>query len=301
MFSHYVTFTFYTLIALVACNCGADFPEMVRVPSGFFVMGDVLSIPSRPKHKVRVDAFYMDKYEVTQGAYRELIGENPSDTKRGQRRHFLDVDNTSIGDNYPVTRVSWFNAVRYCNARSVAEGLEQCYDVNTWECDFSRNGYRLPTEAEWEYACRAGTTTKYYYGEDADELILYANYWVEGEMFHDVMADGQEWGKPLPKMILVGQKKPNPWGLHDMLGNIEEWCNDWYQTNYYENSPIRNPRGPETGDSTLKVVRGGSYRDTLSGGMVACGIRNGNYPLGKYSLSGTIGFRCIRTDTSQEQ
>lgn len=286
--------------AIVAfCTLGSDAADKnrtVSIPAGSFEMGYMSGVPSRPKHRADVDAFIMDRCEVTQGDYRALMGENPSETKRRLRRESGDIDSTSIGDLYPVTRVSWFDAVRYCNARSEAEGLQPCYDVSTWECDFRKNGYRLPTEAEWEYACRAGTTTKYFHGEDANELILYANYWRGGETYYEVMAEGHKWDKPLPRLGPVGQRKPNPWGLCDMLGNAEEWCNDWYDENYYARSPEKNPKGPE--DAVMKVVRGGSYRDFAD--LVACGVRNAKHPLGKYSLSGTTGFRCVRNANEEK-
>jgi formylglycine-generating enzyme required for sulfatase activity len=243
---------------------------------------------SQPVHKVDVDAFFIDKYEVTQGAYSALMRENPSDTKRGVREEPPEIASSPIGKDYPVTRVSWFDAARYCNARSAAEGLQPCYDVSTWECDFSKNGYRLPTEAEWEYACRAGTTTTYFFGSDVNDLIDYANYWPDSDKYYEAMAETGKWDKPLPKLLPVGRKKPNPWGLYDMLGNVREWCNDWYDENYYARSPENNPKGPEYG--AMKVVRGGSYRDAF----VICGHRGEDYPLGKNSLSGLVGFRCVR-------
>ena len=228
MVSQDYRYSIVVILAFVLCSHAANQPEMVHVSPGSFIMGCTQGIPERPEHKVHVDAFFIDKYEVTQGAYIALMRENPSDIKRGLREEPPMIDSSSIGKDYPVTRVSWFDAVRYCNARSAAEGLEVCYDASTWECDFSKNGYRLPTEAEWEYACRAGTTTEYFHGEDANALILYANYWKGGETYYEVMAEGQKWDEPLPRLVPVGQKKPNPWGLHDMLGNAEEWCNDWY-------------------------------------------------------------------------
>ena len=134
--------------------------EMVQLPGGRFTMGDENEIDA-PLHEVVISSFYMDKYLVTQEEYRRVIGKNPSRWK---------------AEKNPVEQVRWSDAVRYCNARSLLEGLQPCYDLNTWRCNFDADGYRLPTEAEWEYACRAGTKTKYFFGDDASKLKAYAWY-----------------------------------------------------------------------------------------------------------------------------
>jgi len=268
--------------------------EMVKIPAGEFLMGsENIAKKSQPKHKVYINEFYMDKYETTQAEYDTLMEENPSETRKGNiKTESPDQDSISIGPNYPVTRVMWTEAAKYCNVRSRSEGLEPCYDESTWACDFTKNGYRLPTEAEWEYACRADTTTTYYFGDDANELSEYANYWPDAEKYHEVMADIGIWEKPLPRLIPVGKKKPNSWDLYDMLGNVSEWCNDWYDENYYSQSPESNPRGPEKGE--YKVVRGGCYRD----GRTLCAyrsMRNFKIP------SSSIGFRCVRNCSPDEK
>ena len=165
--------------ALVVCfGCGAKAPSggggqakkkqkpkeittetgvaMVLIPAGDAVVGDNAGEDDeRPGHTVHIDAFYLDKFEVTQKLYQSLMGKNPSRFK---------------GDDRPVERVSWTDAALFCNMRSRREKRTLCYDVKTFACDFDADGYRLPTEAEWEYACRAGAKTKYCFGNDAAKL-----------------------------------------------------------------------------------------------------------------------------------
>ena len=200
--------------------------EMAKVAGGRFMMGDKEEVDAAP-HEVSVSAFYMDSTLVTQEQYQRVMGVNPSRWK---------------ADRNPVEQVRWSDAVRFCNQRSAADGLQPCYDTNAWTCNFEASGYRLPTEAEWEYACRAATRTAYFFGDTPSKLGDYA--WL----------DRNSGGHPRP----VAQKQPNPWGLYDICGNVWEWCNDFYKVDYYQAAPQQDPRGPETGET--KVVRGGAWR-----------------------------------------
>ncbi len=238
----------------------AGVPAMVRVPTGVFRMGDAAEVDA-PLHDVLVSEFLIDPYLVTQQQYQKVMGENPSRWK---------------GERNPVEQVRWSDAVRFCNRRSELEGLKPCYDLKTWKCDFSADGYRLPTEAEWEYACRAGTTSQYYFGTSPAKLGNYAWY------------DKNSGGRPRP----VGQKLPNLWGLYDMSGNVWQWCNDFYKVDYYTGSPKQDPRGPDTGEN--KVVRGGAWRF----GAESCrsGFRyNESQGYSDVCFGYDIyGFRCVR-------
>ncbi len=223
-----------------------------------------------PVHKVWIDSFLMDRYEVTQEQYVKLGGANPS---------------SNLGDRRPVDTVNWTAAALYCNLRSRAEGLPPCYNEETWECDFGANGYRLPTEAEWEYACRAGTNTPYSFGRDARQLSKHG--WFKGNSSK--------------RTHPVGEKEPNRWGFYDMHGNVAEWCNDVYSKNYYAESPSGNPRGPEKGE--IRVLRGGSWN--YSAESCRSSSRTGeNFRVIDACITESIGFRCVRNasqDISAEQ
>jgi len=240
-------------------------PQIVQISSGRFMMGDKNEIDAAP-HEVVVNAFAIDKYLVTQEQYQKVMGANPSRWK---------------GEKNPVEQVRWSDAVKFCNKRSELEGLQPCYDLKTWACNFEANGYRLPTEAEWEYACRAGATTAYFFGDTPSKLGDYA--WFAKNAG----------GHPRP----VGQKQPNSWGLYDMCGNVWEWCNDFYNVDYYKETPRDNPRGPSTGEN--KVVRGGAWR--VSAESCRSGYRYNESPGYSDVCFGydIYGFRCVRKAAGQ--
>lgn len=236
--------------------------EMVLIPAGAFTMGDDRGEVDEKPHKVRLGSFYMDRFPVTQREYRRLVGANPAKWK---------------GDDNPVEQVRWSDAVKYCNERSKREGLRPCYDLRTWKCSFDAGGYRLPTEAEWEYACRAGTTTRYSFGDGARELKHHA--WFKDNAGH----------RPRP----VGKKLPNPWGLHDMHGNVWEWCSDFYAVDYYQHNPGTDPRGPDKGET--RVVRGGCWRSPAE--ECRSSYRHHEAPGYTDVCFGydIYGFRCVRS------
>jgi formylglycine-generating enzyme required for sulfatase activity len=200
--------------------------KMALLPAGEFAMGDPSGRPEEKAHSVSVASFYIDITTVAQYEYKGVMGVNPSKQK---------------DDLFPVSGVQWVDAVRYCNKCSVKEGLKPCYDEKTWTCDFDADGYRLPTEAEWEYACRAGAVSRYCFGDDPSELGNYA--WTKQN------SEG--------KLHKADLKAPNSWGLYAMHGTVWQWCNDWYDESYYGSSPKENPRGPAEGKQ--RVLRGGAW------------------------------------------
>ncbi len=223
---------------------GNDPFSMVLIPAGTFAMGNVTDHPrglpgEKPAHDVTISqAFLMSATEVTQAQYVAVMGENPSEY---------------IGDDLPVEYLTWYEAADFCNRLSLQEGRDTCYTnlglSKTAVCDFSANGYRLPTEAEWEYACRGGTDTDFHTGNMTNPDCTP----VDAEM------DLAGWycGNANDSPRAVAQKQANAYGLYDMHGNVWEMCWDAYDGSYYSSSPNTDPRGPtETGS---RVIRSGAF------------------------------------------
>jgi len=233
--------------------------EMVYVQGGTFLMGDTLgdgSINEKPVHKVELSSFYIGKYEITQKEWKAIKGSNPSKNK---------------DDDLPVEQVSWIDAVTFCNEISSNEGLALCYNITDTvvTCDFSANGYRLPTEAEWEFAAKGGIFSlgyKYSGSNTLDEVGWYSTN--------------------TDSTILVGQKTANELGLYDMSGNVWEWCNDYYGP--FAADSLTNPIGPDTG--SYRIRRGGGWGSTAW----FCRSTNRFYynPTKNYYA---LGFRVVRS------
>jgi len=231
--------------------------NMVNVDGGSFIMG---SDDEQPVHRVTISDFYISKYQVTQELYKKVTGENPA------------AEDWGVGNNYPVYNVSWYDAVEFCNRISEMEGLQKCYSGSgdNIRCNFGANGYRLPTEAEWEYAARGGNNSrgfKYSGSNNIDEVAEY-----EGN-------NGESTRQ-------VGGKNANELGLFDMSGNVLEWCWDWFDE--YSSSSQTDPRGPNSG--TGRVDRSGSWYDDASYCRVA--FRNRNSPGDRDCI---MGFRLARS------
>jgi len=196
--------------------------EFIYIPPGTFTMGQkVLSHPGNlTAHEVTLTkGFYLGKYPVTQAQWQAIMGENPSHYK---------------GQNLPVEYISWNDCQEFINKINQSGG------------EFN---FRLPTEAEWEYACRAGSTTEYHFGDEEDLLGEYAWYWGN--------SGDQYTTKP------VGKKKPNAWGLFDMIGNVNEWCHDYFLFEDYPHSPVTDPTGPKSGPQ--RILRGGCHNMVAKG------------------------------------
>ncbi|MCP5104159.1 MAG: formylglycine-generating enzyme family protein [bacterium] len=244
---------------VVRKSSGKITPGMVRVKGGTFKMGsDEGGTDAAPAHKVTVNNFYMAKHEVTQEQWMTVMGNNPSLT---------------TGAMNPVDLVRWYDAVDYCNKRSRLEGLTPCYSGSGVDitCNFAADGYRLPTEAEWEYAARGGAQSRNYKfsgGNNLDEVSWHFK---------------NSWGR---RTSAVGLKKPNELGIYDMTGHVWEWCWDWYDKYYYKSSSQNNPTGPAFG--VRRVSRGGS----LFLPPQPCTTRNVVKPLNTFPGG---GLRVVRT------
>mgnify|MGYP001285203397 CR=1 FL=1 len=255
-----------TLATLTPAQCLEMRPSLVKVPKGSFTMGSPTTEAGRnsaddeKEHPVTLTTdLWMAESEVTQRQYRNLIGSNPSGF---------------AGDDLPVERVSWFDAVAYCNALSVKEKLQPCYQINGttvgWADGVKCTGYRLPTEAEWEYAANPETPPRTVYaGLDTVDGVA----WIDmnsGSTTHAVKT-----------------KTANGRGLYDLSGNVWEWVWDWYQTNY-EALPATDPIGPSTG--TRRVLHGGSWGSPTSHARVAA-----RYYYLPTNRSSSLGFRFVRS------
>jgi len=263
----------------------SHFMELIKVDGGTFQMGSPVEEPGRNTsellHTVTLTKdFYMSKYEVTQEQYEKVMGINPSSFKG---------DNNSIG--LPVTNVRWLDAIIFCNKLSIMEGLSPVYFVkgssnpNDWEnqydllseSDFvstfawnlTANGYRLPTEAQWEYACRAGTTTAYNTGLDY------------------VTGDAGWYTANTSSIQEAGKKPPNNWGFYDMHGNVSEWCFDRYEVDYYSEGQI-DPQNDILALTFLRINRGGSFSSNTPRSAARSNQSGFN------GQSASIGFRVIR-------
>jgi formylglycine-generating enzyme required for sulfatase activity len=222
--------------------------ELVLIPAGSFLMGAEDGWDETPAHRVKItESFWLGKYEVTLQQWQAVMGDSPS--------RFKDP-------KHPVEQVSWIDCQVFLdklNAMSKGRGGK----------------FVLPTEAEWEYACRAGSMSRYCFGDSVKELDEYASY-----------------SRNSRQTQSVGQKKPNPWGLYDMHGNVCEWCKDWYDVGYYANSPVDNPAGPLSG--AFRVFRGGSYQDEY--GSCRSAYR---HKARDSSRSTAVGFRVCRLATDK--
>ncbi len=229
--------------------------NLMHIPSGVFRMGSGKDFNDQPTHEVTISqAYYMSQFEVTQAQFTEIMGYNPSWIAYGRA-------------NYPVDCVSWFEAVEFCQQLSKREG----------------KSYRLPTEAEWEYAAKAGTGNMWYFEGDADAIPGHA--WIN--------ANTKGYLQP------VGGKPANPWGLHDMLGNAYEWCSDWLDHTAYTEQSQTDPQGPDQSANLLgtaaRVTRGGNVLgrvgiNALRTPRASTTARNGWTPTAKPRA---VGFRVV--------
>jgi len=291
---------------------------MAPVPSGYFNMGDhhgVGGTNELPVHPVYVDALYVDEHEVSNRKYADYLntahaqglvtvsagdvyqvgaaGQRLGRTTTSSVLTHLTWDGSTFGvvsgkEDHPVVQVSWYGACTYANQKSRDHGLSPCYEETTWACDFDADGFRLPTEAEWEYVARGGDYGPYYqypWGNSIDGSM--ANFLSSGDPYESgadprTTPVGYYDGNQVPP----GVDMANGYGLYDTSGNVSEWCWDWYAADYYTVSPFFNPTGPATG--TWHVIRGGSW--SLGGSAVRSAYRWGSVPGSVYD---SIGFRIV--------
>ncbi len=274
---------------------------MVAVPAGSFAMGNAMAgegdSDELPAHTVTCPAFYMDRGEVTLAQWSQVYA------WAIQNGYTFSQAGSGKATNHPVHTVTWFDAVKWCNARSEMTGRTPVYTANSATlktgtpavvtANWDNKGYRLPTEAEWEYAARGGVAGHRFSWADTDNIDHnHANYrslYPSATEPYDLGPAGYDpvYGvAPTPYTSPAGSYAANGLGVMDMTGNLMEWCWDWYGSGYYTTSPSTSPRGPDTG--TYRVLRSGSWSSSPKVGRVA----NRSYDAATMA-SATVGFRCV--------
>jgi len=300
--------------------------DFAYIPDGTFQMGNSFYegwSPELPVHTVQLDSFAIGKFEVTNGQYCQylnsalvqgLIAVTSGVVYKagsGTSYPYCDTHSTDSASqidysgeifsvrsksgrsmvNDPMVLVTWYGAAAYCNWRSQQDGYEQCYNLSTWDCDFNKHGYRLATEAEWEYAARGGLAGKRFPWGDTISHSQ-ANYYSSASYSYDISPTrGYHplWNDGIyPYTSPVGSFAASGFGLYDMAGNVEEWCNDWFGGGYYNSSPYYNPPGPASGFYNSRVIRGGSWTLLADYSRVAC---RGDYSPVSWGYG--LGFRCV--------
>ena len=341
-------------------------PALRPIPAGSFVMGDHFGFtdPDHPSdelplHTVVLDAFSMGTYDITNRQYCTYLNAALAqglievrsglvyavggttiycETREGESAAYgiiysgIEWDGTSFSvlanrDNHPMIGVRWEGAAAYCNWLSAVQGYQSCYNLSTWVCDFTKSGYRLPTEAEWEYAANGGRTSPYYqfpWGSNTNTDGTWSNWessadpyetgdypWTTPVGFYDgTLHAKSDFNWPGSQTTYQTSNAVNGYGLYDMGGNVWQWVNDWYSNGYYSISPASNPAGPTTGDAmpdskAYRGMRGGTwYNGAQYLGLSRISNRDPGYYRGPQDPNHPyyhVGFRVVLKSSSLVQ
>ena len=327
--------------------------DLAMIPGGEFEMGDHHDLGGAehrndevPVHTVRIDSFFMGKFEITNQQYCDYLNSALSqglievrsglvyapggndiycETRKAVDYSCIGWDNRTFTildykENHPMVGVRWYGAVAYCNWLSLENGLMPCFNLSTWKCDFNNNGYRLPTEAEWEYAGRGGLYDPYRifpWGDDENEDGTLANWPNSGDpyeagsyplttpvgFYNGELHQKADFNWPGSQATYQTADGSNAYGLYDISGNVWEWVYDWYETDYYSSSQYDNPTGPTTGKpmpdgNPYRVLRGGNwFNGEQYWGHSRVSNRNPSYYRGPDDPNHAwyhIGFRVVR-------